>query len=386
MTTTLLNEDPCVALPPALRPVRVCYVIDRLRIAGTETQLCKLIAGLDRSRVVPHLCLLDGDEPLSRSLEPADCETLRLTVRSLARPSALLAGWRFARFVRARRIDIVQVHFRDSTYFAAPPARLAGVRHVVRTRRDLGFWMRPIDRLLGRVFNRVVTGTLANCQACRQAVIAQERAAPDSVAVLENGLELAPFLSIPAWAPTAKGVRRVGVVANLHPVKGPDVFIRAAAIAAASRPDVRFEIAGTGDTASAQSLIDQLGLHDHFTLRGSVRDVPSVLAGLDVAVLASRSEGLSNALLEYMAAARPIVATRVGASAEVIEEGRHGLLAPPDDPPALAAAIGRLLDEPQLAAATASAARQRVSERYSLSAMLRRYEDYYCRLVFGTHC
>ena len=112
-----LDQDSPSA-PVADRPVRVCFVIDRLRVAGTETQLVSLIQGLDRARVQPHLCLLDGTDSLSRSLEPADCPLLRLGVRALHHPSTLGAAWRFVRFLRQRRIDVVQMHFPDSTYFA----------------------------------------------------------------------------------------------------------------------------------------------------------------------------------------------------------------------------------------------------------------------------
>jgi glycosyltransferase involved in cell wall biosynthesis len=361
--------------------VRVCFVIDRLGIAGTETQLLRLIAGLDRSRVAPYLCLLDGEDEASRSLEPDDCPVLRLGVRRLRHPSVLRQAWRFARFLRKERIDAVQMHFPDSLYFAGPVAKIAGVPHILRTRRDLGFWMKPADRWLGRLYNRIVTATIANCEACRQAVIEQEGASPDSVAVLVNGIELDRLLSIAL--PSAMNDRKrqvVGMVANLRPVKGPDVFIRAAATVASGRPDVTFRIAGAGDEESARRLIHELGVEDRVELIGSVRDVPSLLGELDVAVLTSHSEGLSSALLEYMAAARPIVATAVGATVELIEDGVHGLLVPPGNPEAVAGAIERLLADRRLAATLGLAARKRAGQRYSQAAMLRRYEDFYTSL------
>jgi glycosyltransferase involved in cell wall biosynthesis len=359
-------------------------VIDRLRLAGTESQLLTLIAGLDRSRVVPYLVLLDGEDSLSQSLEPADCPVLRLGVRSLHRPAALRKAWQLARFLRQQRIDVVQMHFPDSTYFAAPAARWAGVRHVLRTRRDLGFWMRPIDRWLCRLYNRLATATIANCQACREAVIAQEGAAPNTVTVLENGIDLDLLTRLPPPDPTAERPRRiVGMVANLRPVKGPDVFIRAAAILAPRYPDVQFQIAGTGDEPSARRWIGKCHLEDRFELLGSVANLAPMLGNLDVAVLTSLSEGLSNALLEYMAAARPIVATAVGASGELIADGVHGLLVPPGDAEAVARAVGRLLDDRDFAAGLATAARHRAEQRYSRRAMIDRYEEFYRHLVHG---
>jgi len=122
------------------------------------------------------------------------------------------------------------------------------------------------------------------------------------------------------------------------------------------------------------------GLADRLHLLGSVADVPTFLSGLDIAVLPSRSEGMSNALLEYMAAGRPVVATAVGAAAELIDDGVHGLLVPPNDARKLAEAIDRLLKNPGLAKHMGDAARRRVRERYSREAMVERFTDFYERL------
>ena len=114
---------------------------------------------------------------------------------------------------------------------------------------------------------------------------------------------------------------------------------------------------------------------------GSVNDVPAFLGGLEIAVLCSRSEGLSNALLEYMAAGRAIVATAVGGNVELIEDGVHGLLVPPGDPVRLAAAIDRLLTDDALARSLGESARRRVEERFSLEVKTRELQDFYRRLL-----
>src|SRR5205823_6080644 len=121
-------------------------------------------------------------------------------------------------------------------------------------------------------------------------------------------VDLEAFTALP---PPARGpVRHVGVVANLRPVKGVDLFLRAAALVAARHPHARFHVAGTGEQRpELERLIADLGLTGRVTLAGAVADVPAFLAGLDVAVLPSHAEGMSNALLEYMAAGRPAVAT-----------------------------------------------------------------------------
>jgi len=175
---------------------------------------------------------------------------------------------------------------------------------------------------------------------------------------------------------------RVGAVSNLRPVKGLDVLVRAAAQVHARHPRAVFTVGGEGELrAELEQQVAAAGLAGRFTLPGSASDVPGFLAGLDVAVLCSHAEGMSNALLEYMAAGRAIVATAVGAAPELIDDGVHGLLVPPRDAARLANAIARLLDDRELARRLGEAARRRALECFSRAAMMRRFEDFYAGLL-----
>ncbi len=365
------------------RPVRVCFVIDELTSAGTEIQLLALIHHLDRRLVWPYLCLLRGDNPLSQALEPDDCPILRLGVGSLSHPRTLVSMWRFLRFLRRERIDVVQTYFADSSYFGILAAWLARVPHRIRTRNNVGHWLTPLHRRLGRYLNAFATQTLTNCEAARQALLAAERPQPETVLVLENGVDLERFHEIaPLTNRPVTARAHVGVVANLRPVKGLDVFVRAAAKVHIRHPRTVFTVAGEGElrTVLEQQAAAE-GLVDHFSLPGSVADVPGFLGGLDVAVLCSHAEGMSNALLEYMAAGRAVVSTAVGAAPVLIEDGVHGLLVPPGDAQKLAHAIERLLDDRELAQRLGAAARRRVWEQYGREAMIQRFEEFYLSLA-----
>jgi L-malate glycosyltransferase len=368
--------------PPAGRPVRVCFLIDDLAPAGTETQLLALIRHLDRARFRPYLCLLRGKAERSRALEPDSCPVLRLGVGSLFRPAAFVAARRLAQFLRRERIDLLQVYFPDSIYFGLLAGRLAGVP-VVRTRNDLGYWMTPLHRRLAPLCGRLARLTVTNCEPCRQAVLANEGISPESVVVLENGVDLHRFAALPALT-AEPGPVHVGSVAGMRPVKGLDLFLRAAAEVAQTHPTTTFEIAGDGPARpSLERLAGELRLGTRLRLPGEVADVPAFLGRVTVAVLCSRSEGMSNALLEYMAAGRAIVATRVGASAGVVQDGVNGLLVPPGDPTSLAAAVRRLVEDPELRVRLGAAARRRAEEDYSRQAMVRRFERFYEGLVAG---
>lgn len=363
----------------APRPVRVCFVIDELAPAGTESQLLALIRHLDRGRVWPYLCLLRSDKPMSQALEPDDCPILRLNVGALRNPRTLRSAWRFLRFLRRERIDVVQTYFADSSYFAIPLAWLAGIPNRIRTRNNVGHWLTPLHRRMGRLLNRFTTQTITNCKAARNALLEVERPRPDTVIVLENGVDLERFRNLPPRTMRSEAARQhVGIVANLRPVKGLDVFVKAAALVHGRHKQAIFTVVGEGELRAAlEQQAEAAGLAGKFTLSGGVADVPGFLADLDVAVLCSHAEGMSNALLEYMAAGRAIVATAVGAAPELIVDGIHGLLVPPGNEQRLAEAIGRLLTDRELAWRLGAAARRRVQEHYSRTAMIRRFTEFY---------
>lgn len=364
---------------------RVCFLIDRLYPGGTESQLLALLRHVDRTRVRPYLTLLDGEDATSRALEPDDCPVQRLGVRSLHRPHALAAAWRFGGFLRRERIDVLQVYFPDSTYFGVTAARLAGVPRVVRTRFNLGHWITSMHRRLEWLFGRWADATVTNCAAVQQFLLEKEGLPPGAVNVIENGVDVHRFAQAPPLDPR-RPPRRIGLVANLRPVKDPELFVRAAHRLAAAHPGATFHLAGDGELRQRlEELVGELGLASRVRFHGTVRDVPAFLGEMDIAVLCSRAEGLSNAVLEYMAAGRAVVATAVGGNPQLIDDGVNGLLVPAGDVDRLTDALDRLLRAPALAAQLGGAAARRVRERYSLEARARRFEEFYERLL-GLTC
>jgi L-malate glycosyltransferase len=357
-------------------PYRTCFLIDQLSRAGTESQLLLLLRQLDRTQVTPYLALLDGTDKTSQLLQPDNCPVLKLGVRSFARPSLITALLRFTRFLRQEKIEFLHLLFRDSTYFGLLAGRLARVKRIVLSRRNIGHWMTFRDRCLMRLCQRLAHATIANSEASRRAVIAQERARPERVFILPNGIDLGRFADMPPYSPKLNGEpRRVGVVSNLRSVKGIEVFIRAAARVAGEFPNVEFPVAGDGDAAAYREVARECGIADKVRFLGPVVDVPAFLARLDVAVLPSHAEGFSNSLLEYMAAGRPIVATAVGGNLEIIEHEGNGLLVPKGDVDAMGRAILALLSDTELIAKIVAACRRKVAASYSREAVGRGYVE-----------
>jgi len=374
-----LRANKTALVVPSHSPIRVSFLIDNLSRAGTESQLLALLRNLDRRVIEPSLVLLNGEGDESRALEPDNCEVIRLGVTRLLGAHSFLAARRLHRYWRETRPDIVQAYFMDSAYYGVPVAKAAGVRKIVRVRNNLGYWLTHKHRMLGRVLRPWVDIVLTNTDAGREQLVANEGLAANRVAVIENGVDLERF---PVISALPNQSITIGCVANLREVKNIDGFMRAAKIVCDRFPDVLFEVAGDGELRpNLEHLRTKLDLTDRFLLRGSVADVPGFLSSLSIAVLPSHSEGMSNALLEYMAAGRAIVATDVGANATLIHHEVHGLIVPPRDDAALASAIMRLVSDAMLAHRLGVTARSRVEQEYSRAAMCRRFEAFYRQLA-----
>ncbi|MCH2181116.1 MAG: glycosyltransferase [Mariniblastus sp.] len=360
-------------------PLKICYVIDNLSRAGTEMQLRLLLQHLDRSLITPYLCLLDGESEQSRELEPDDVTITRLGIRRLASTRAMRGARRFRKFLKQHQIQIVQSFFPDSTRFASPIAKVCGVSTVLGTRRNIGHWMTAWDKWIAKFYNRTcIDQVIANCEAARQSVIQQEGMPLSRVFVIPNGIDLRRFEPCQPWTPTAGQTNwTIGMVGNLREVKGPDLLIDAAKLLLGKDKSLQFIIAGEGNRELYQQRINEHGIQQHFCLNGAEKQIPQFLSRLDVAVLPSRAEGMPNAILEYMAAGRPIVATRVGGTAELLEHRNTGILVPPESPTELAAGIQSLLDEPSLAARLAEAARDQVNEFYDIQRISERHCQFY---------
>lgn len=366
-----------------VQPIRVCYMIDRLANAGTELQLLSLIRHFDRQIVEPHLVLLDGLDPVSRALEPTDCPVTRLGIRRLRNPKTIRQAYKLATYLHKNRINIFQPHFRDSTYLGVPVARLSDVERVVLTRRDNGYWQTGLDRPLGWLMSQLADVVLANSAEAARIVGDDYHMDPRRISVIPNGIDLDRFLDLPL--PT-KRVRSsemtVGIVANLRPVKAPEVFVNAAAMIATRYKNVSFCLAGDGEMRPGlERLASDLGIAGRLSFLGKVTQVREFLGQLDVAVLCSHSEGLSNALLEYMASGRPIVATRVGGNSSLIEDRVSGILVPPRDPVCLAGAIEELLIDRSLAQRLGKAARQSAKQYYDIKSRADEHAKFYYQLL-----
>jgi L-malate glycosyltransferase len=361
--------------------IRVLYCIDALPSGGgTENQLAGLIRRLDRARFAVDLCTL---RRAPNQPDLPDTTLVPLDASSLARPGAWRELGRLARHLRGQSVDVVQTFFQDATLAGAFAARRAGVPVRLASFRDLGFWRTRRQEWLMRRAYPLLTGFVANSEAVKAHFVDADRLPAERVAVIPNGLDADGFAFTPH--PGREGPA-IGLVGNLNrAVKRADLFLEAAGIVARDRPDATWRIVGDGELRPAcEARAAALGLGARAVFTGRTADVPGELAKLAVGVICSDSEGFSNAVLEYMLCGCAVVATDVGGNREAVRHGETGLLVPPGDAPALAAAIRSLLDDPARRQALAARARAEAESRWSWARCVADHEALYARLVAAT--
>src|SRR5207253_3808495 len=310
---------------------------------------------------------------------------------SMLRANTLKQVARMAALMREHRVRIVHATDFNTNLLAFAAGRLAGATVVVgrvgrgRLRGGFGKWHREAENWNARHAGLVVV----NADAVREVCIRDERCRPEGVVVVRNGIDLAHFdrlASQPLQAPLPVGPDDVpvAVIGNLWPVKGHRTLVETAALLRDRLPRVKFLCAGEGpEREFLEKRAAALGLSDRVFLLGHRLDVPAILARARAACLCSSAEGLSNALMEAMAARLPIVATAVGGNPELIRPGENGLLVPPGDHRSLADALSRLLGDEESAARMGQRGRARVEADLAISRMAGEYGAAYRRLLEG---
>ncbi|MCX5799991.1 MAG: glycosyltransferase [Candidatus Eisenbacteria bacterium] len=375
-----------------MRRTKILFVIDHVGHigGGTEGQLSKLVNGLDRNEFEVHLAVLRHSSWIETGY--FDCPKFVVGITSFRNPGAWLKIRRLVAFIRNEKFDIVQTYFPDSNLAGVMAARWGRARKIVSTQRNLGHDLNRSRILALKVVSTRVDRYLVNCQAVRESLILKLGVPRDKVGVIYNGIEYQKFGRVTDKSPNELkqelGVRdgelTVGLVSNLRPIKNIEGFLCAAAQVAGDVPQARFLIVGDGEAAETRRLrrlSDDLGIGRKVTWTGVVEDVTPYLDVLDLGVLSSRSEGLSNTILEYMASGLPVVAASVGGTPELVVEGEGGFLVPPDDSAALAEKITLLLNDAGLRNAMGKTNQRIVREKFSLTQMIDRHRECFRQLL-----
>ncbi len=373
---------------------RLFYLVDSFDVGGTETQAVELALRMGAAGYEVTLGSLRAEGPLLERLRGAPVAVKEFhPTGGIDSPQGVYQILRLSWFLKRGRFDVVHTHDLWSNLMGVPAARLAGVPAIVSSRRDLAHldwyendWYQGKKRVWLRRIQSLSHVVLANSAPVRDALIAEDGFAAQNLCVIRNGIDVGR-LQVPSdrggLFPDAGTGKLIVLVGNMHSeVKGHGCLIASAAAVVREFPSTRFVLVGDGEErARFERQVRELDLMRNFLFLGGRSDVPRILASCDIAVLPSRAEGLSNAVLEYLAAGLPTVVSRVGGNEDLVQDGATGLLVPAEDPAALSAALLRYLRNPEEAREMGRAGREFVTRNFSFERLVREVDELYSALL-----
>jgi glycosyltransferase involved in cell wall biosynthesis len=370
-------------------PLRLVQFTKSFHIGGTEVQVVELLRGLPSSYRV-QVGVLQEQGPLLGAVRQLGHVPEEFSLGgSLARPNTAAQVMRLASWFRRERVELVHAHDFYSTMLVVPAAKLAGTKVIVG-RLDLAHWHGPARRALLKGLTHLADHVVANADAIRRMLVEEEGLSAERVSVIPNGLDLSRFDArvregLKAQLPDTKGAPVVVHVANMnHPVKRQEDLLRALAMVRLKGHVLHAFLVGDGPRRpELERMTKELGLTDTVHFLGHRADVPALYARADFGVLCSSAEGMSNAVMEGMAAGLPMVVTRVGGNPELVADGERGLVVPPLRPQTLSEAFLRLLSDRELGRRMGAEARAFVERELSLERMVRRHDVVYRRVARG---
>lgn len=336
-------------------PIRVLYLHHVTQLSGAEHSLLLLLRHLDRGQVTP-LVALPSAGPFSEALEREGIPVLRIPFGPLRDFMGVLKSVRrLLALIRDHRIDLLHANGPQTNVCAGIAGRLTGVPAVWHARNLIYGRMWDVDRALAGLATRII----CNSDAIRE----RFRGSPawDKAVTIVNAVDTREFHPGQSGEPfrlemgVPDGVMVVGIVGRIGLGKGHEVFVEAAIRVLARDSAVRFFVIGdtlfpedAWRTDELRRRVKEAGCDDRIRFVGYRRDIPQIMRGLDVLVLASEAEPCGRVLFEAMASGTAVVATNTGGTPEIVRDGMEGILIPPRNPAALADAIGAVIDDPRL--------------------------------------
>ncbi len=353
--------------------IRVVHVVPQLEMGGLEKLMIEFAKHVDRERFVIHFISLGN-----RGLPAAAIESLGWPLEVYSRPFGLKLDifLKLVKDLKRLRPDVVHSHNNRPMVYASWAAWMTGVPVSVCTRHGRGIAESGPQHFLHKISAHRLDRLICVSEDSRE-LAEGSLSMQGKTCSIWNGLDLSRFhFSGPALSGPVLAVGR------LSKEKGADVLLRAADLLRKRRPDFRLELAGDGPARNElEALSRELRLGDHVKFLGEVSNVEDLLHRARLYVLPSLTEGISVGLLEAMACGLPVVATAVGGTPEVVEEGSTGYLVPVSDPFSLANAIERALADDLNGKKMGQMGRERVMTFFDVRTMLSKYESLYLELL-----
>jgi glycosyltransferase involved in cell wall biosynthesis len=392
MTATRPQPTLVSGTPAIPKPRHVLFLFDQLRCldGGAENSLLRIVRLLPparyRASIVTFWKPSDGT-----FLKQFPCPIHIFPLDRTYGLDALRTALKLRKIIRSEEVSIVQTFFATSDLWGAPIAKMSGAPVLISSRRDMGFQLNAKHhlayRLVGRLYDQVHTVS----EAVRQYTIREHGMDPDKVIAIPNGVDMERVAQVRDrdYLRAAYGLENashvITEVGTVKPVKGIDVLVRTAAVVCRTYPRAVFLVVGyiadEEHFKEINRLIESFGLTENFRFVGRTDNVMPFLQMSDVFCHLSRSDGLSNAVLEAMACRLPCVVSRVGGNPEVVEEGSSGFVVPSEQPELAADRVLALLRYPDCARNMGNRGREIIDQNFTAEVMVRRLVTMYDDLL-----
>ncbi|MCG3204782.1 MAG: Glycosyltransferase Gtf1 [Elusimicrobia bacterium] len=368
-----------------MRPlIRIAFVIDFIEdhMGGTEKQLLETLKRLDRKIYQPLLICLTSTPWVDSNKHEFSCPVVILGYRGFLKGNFFLVLSRLRKVLREHDINIVQTFFEDSIFLVFFATRLFSPKPILlASKRDIGLgknqpWYHLLFGMIRPYVLRRFNGVVANSERVRVHVIKEDRLAPTLVHTIYNGIDIKVSGS---RTPANASSLRVALVANFIPIKRHEVALEALLKLKKIAPTLNIQLYFYGKGPSLEDIrsrVEKEGLENQVHFEGAVTDVSARLGQMDVGLLCSDREGLSNSIMEYMVHGLPVVATSVGGNPELVDS-TNGFLVPPSDPEALAKALLILAENQPLRLSMGKKSREKIETEFSWEKTLKKMESLY---------
>ena len=360
-------------------------------VGGSERNIAQLLGGIDKDKFKLYVVCFAPLRP-ANMMKDREFPIINLKGGGIYTIPGIKNLVFLKRFVNEKGISLIMAYHESSDFYGLALSVLCNIP-VISSRRDMSFKTKSHHQFAYRLGGRYFDSVIAVSNAVKQEVVRRRWFSEEKVHTIYNAIDPADYGNGHGSAVLKKelGIHPespiVGMVANIREVKGHLYLLQAASIIHRQNQNAQFLMIGYDMKKSAFTIAglrqqgEEMGISKNLHFLGGREDVADLISIFDVAILTSLSEGFSNVILEYMASAKPVVATEVGGNPEIVVHGETGLLVPPADSKALASAILSILEDKEAALRLGTAGRKRVEERFSLNIMLRNYENQFDQVL-----
>jgi len=359
------------------------------KMGGAEKNIYDIVGNIHKERFTMYVTCLKGGE-LIEDLKSKGISASIIGLDKIFSIKAFIKGVELFRFIREEGIQIVVTYHHDADIWGGLVALLARVPVIISSRRDLGTHLQKKHIWAYRILNQLFTKIIAVSDAVKEKVVQREWTSPRKIITIYNGVDIYKFKNpdntsdIKVLLGISPSKIIIGTLGAIRPIKGHIYLVQAAVEVIKKRDDVIFLIVGYKETEYFNivfNLIKKLGLEEYFVFTGDRTDISQLLAVIDIYILSSVSEGFSNAVLEAMAAGKPVIASNIGGNAEAVIQNQTGLLVPPRNTEAIVKGILRLLENTSLRQFMGKEGYVRVAKGFTLEKMIENVEAIFERLL-----